>query len=73
MEKTVDSNLVQENYKMPVSPMRPYHSSMPHAGLAPARRNGKNYLISKTVKEKYPSRKHLGAQKTYRQSQKNLL
>lgn len=70
MEKTVDGNLVQENYKMPVSPVGPYHSSMPQAGLAPARRYGKNYLISKTVKEKNPSRKHLGAQKTYRQSQK---
>lgn len=52
MEKIVDGNLVQENYKMPVSPMGPYHSSMPQAGLAPAGRNGKNYLISKTVKEK---------------------
>ena len=72
MEKTTDHPLVQENHKTPVSPMGHYHSSMHQAGLAAARRSRTSYLTSKTIKKKNPSRKHLGAQKTYRQSQKNL-
>lgn len=62
-EKTVDHKLVQENHKTPISAMGHYHSSVPWAGLVPTRRNGKNYLTSKTTKKKILPGSTRGAQK----------